>query len=385
MVEKFGDYDFGLTAEQEAHAAKLHQESIVVDMLFQGPLGYRHYTDEMVAAMQAEFEKNRNYQEVFWTEPITTIREAAAGKRPAYKQVWDESGITAANRDIRVTDIYRMTEWAALATLEFDSHDWLIKALTAGDIRRAKAEGRHAMFFNHQAMNSVNPDLRWLDVAYDFGLRVFMLTYNSMTNVGAGCTERTDAGLSTFGVKVVEHLNRLGVVVDTSHCGRQTTLDACKVSKAPVVATHATAEQVYFHARGKSDEELRAIAATGGLIGVVTVPFFLGPGREVTIEAFLDHVDYIANLVGWQHVGIGTDWPMMSSKWTLEHIMNPMAGNIGFRKEDGIDSARNLIGFDDYRDMPNITRGLVGRGYTDEQIRGILGENFLRVFEQVCG
>lgn len=385
MVEKFGDYDFGLTAEQESRATKLHQDSIVVDMLFQGPLGYRHYTEERIEATKAEFEKNKRYEEVFWTEPVDSIRLAAAGKLPEYKQVWDESGITAANRDLRVTDPLQMTKWAAMATLEFDSHDWLIKALKAQDIRRAKAEGKHAMFFNHQAMNAVNVDLNWMDVAYEFGLRVFMLTYNSMTNVGAGCTERTNAGLSTFGVQVVEHLNKLGVVVDTSHCGKQTTLDACKFSKAPVVATHATAEKVYFHARGKSDEELKAIADTGGLIGVVTVPFFLGAGNTVSIEAFLDHMEYIIDLVGWEHVGIGTDWPMMSSKWTLQNIMNPMARGIGFREEDGIDSARNLVGFDDYRDMPNITRGLVGRGYSDEQIKGVLGENFLRVFEQICG
>src|SRR5207253_1958845 len=129
--------------------------------------------------------------------------------------------------------------------------------------------------------------------------------------VGVGCTERVDAGLSNFGLQVVERCNQLGVIVDTSHCGRLTTLDACRASRTPVIANHASARAVHAHVRGKSDEELDAIAASGGLIGVVAVPFFLAGGHP-TIEAMLDHIDYIAGRVGWRHVGIGTDWPLQA-------------------------------------------------------------------------
>jgi membrane dipeptidase len=132
-----------------------------------------------------------------------------------------------------------------------------------------------------------------------------------------------------------------------------------------------------------TDEQITAIAATGGVVGVVTVPFFLGAGEDVTIERMLDHIDHIAGLVGPEHIAIGSDWPLGEPSYVVERIVS-WAHNHGFREEHNITTA-NLIGFDDYRDFPNITRGLVKRGYTDEQIKGILGENFLRVFEAVCG
>ena len=168
------------------------------------------------------------------------------------------------------------------------------------------------------------------------------------------------------------------------HCGRQTTLDACALSAAPVLATHTVANGLHRHERGKDDEEIRAIASTGGVVGVVGVPFFLAAGENVTVEAMLDHVDYIVKLVGWEHAGIGADRPEQAPKRLLYEVFELFALGIGMRTDHKITPA-NLIGLDDYRDFPNITRGLVKRGYRDEEIRGILGENFLRVFQEVCG
>jgi membrane dipeptidase len=170
-----------------------------------------------------------------------------------------------------------------------------------------------------------------------------------------------------------------------SHCGHLTTLDACRHSTKPVNANHTAAQGVYVHARGKRDEALRAIAATGGVIGVVAVPAFLTDKARPTIDDMLDHIDYIANLVGWQHVAIGTDWPLQAPEELLRSILSPDNKATGFREQDRLDVTRRLIGFDSCRDLPNITRGLVKRGYGDESIRGILGENALRVFAEVCG
>src|SRR5205823_4817703 len=115
-------------------------------------------------------------------------------------------------------------------------------------------------------------------------------------------------GLSDFGVTSVKAMNELGIMVDISHSGRQTTLDACEVSEAPIVASHTAAQGIYDHARGKSDEELRAIAETGGVVGILTLPAFLGPGPDVDINTFLDHVAYVADIAGVDHVCLGTDW-----------------------------------------------------------------------------
>jgi membrane dipeptidase len=265
-----------------------------------------------------------------------------------------------------------------------DRLPWIRRVTRAREIREAKLQGVLAVYGNCQPTYGLPRELEAIDRAYEKGLRVLMLTYNRMDYVGAGCTERVDAGLSRFGLQVVERCNRLGIIVDTSHCGPQTTLDACRFSAAPVLANHTSASAHFAHARGKSDAELEAIASTGGVVGIVAVPFFLASGTP-TIDAMLDHIDYVARRVGWRHVGIGTDWPLQSTEPLLRETVGGLLAEIGFRPEDQIDVTQTLIGFKDYRDFPNITRGLVKRGYSDEQIGGILGENFLRVFAQVCG
>ena len=215
---------------------------------------------------------------------------------------------------------------------------------------------------------------------------MLQLTYNSKSTIGSGCTEPTDEGLSSFGASVVERLNKLGVIVDTAHCGRRTTLDACERSERPVIASHTSARAVFDHDRGKSDDELRALAETGGVIGIYAVPFFISSDPKTAgVDTWLDHVDHVAELVGPQHVAIGTDWPMQLPEWALTDIFLPLSAEIGFRPEHGVDPLMTLGGFSHYLEFANLARGLVDRGYVDREIKGILGENFLRVFESVCG
>jgi len=383
-MERFGVYDFGLSAREEARAARLHAESVIVDMLFQGPCGYRSFTADMERQLEAEWEVHGNPAVAVESAKQLPVRLALRGEFPEYKECWDASGITAGERAVELGPNAIAASFG-FATEQFDRFPWLVKALRASDFRRAKATGSHAAFLNTQSMTDIARDLDILTRAHGMGLRMMQLTYNWMNFIGAGCTERTDAGISRFGTKVIERLNSLGIIVDTSHCGRQTTLDACALSTAPVLASHTAAQGVYPHDRGKSDEEIRAIAATGGIVGVVAVPFFLAAGAGVTLHAMLDHIDYLTRLVGGQHVGIGTDRPHQGPKRLRETVFLQFAYAIGMRPEHGVDPIATLIGFDDYRDFPNITRGLVSRGYSDEQIKGILGENFLRVFAQVCG
>jgi membrane dipeptidase len=264
---------------------------------------------------------------------------------------------------------------------------WMDLARTAEDFRRAKREGTCATYgFCQPSMVGLPRDLVQFDKAQALGVRSVMLTYNRQDFVGAGCTERTNAGLSHFGLEVVEKLNDLRLIVDTSHCGRQTTLDACRFSRAPVTANHTSAEAIYAHDRAKSDEEFRAVADTGGVIGVYAMPFCLAPAAsQATIDTMLDHIDHVVSVVGWQHVGIGTDWPFMLSVALAEKTIGQNVQDMGFRKEHEISTSQKLVGYEDARDFINITRGLVARGYEDREIQGILGENFLRVFEAVCG
>lgn len=380
--DTFADFDFGLGAAEEERAARLHAESIVIDVLFQGPVGYRAYTADLLDGIRAAREKDGPGAGYF-AAVSGPIREAVAGRSKEFQDTWEASGITGGNRQSGFDDEH----WAswALNQLQFDAFPWLIKATRADDFRRAKAEGKRAGYVSTQNTTGLDRKLQRLQTAHDLGMRMVGLTYNEQNAVGGGCTERTDTGVSNFGAAVIARMNELGMIVDTAHSGRQTTLDACELSEAPVVASHTSADAVVAHDRAKTDEELHAIAETGGVIGIVAVPFFLGVGEGVTIEAMLDHIDHVAQTVGWQHVAIGTDWPLQADKETLDAVLIPMTSEMGFRDEHNIQPTANLVGFDDYRDFPNITRGLVGRGYTDEQIAGILGGNYLRVFEAVCG
>jgi membrane dipeptidase len=387
-----GTFDFKLSTAQEERARKLHKESIVFDTLcqFAGGNIFDHFSkdilDEFYEKLKTEGKglSGHVFAE-YW--PFEMSKQGRSDLLPTWLH---EAGLTCGTYLIGVHDGHdplwnQFEKWSS----RYRDLPWLRYVTTAKEIRRAKKDRVIAFYAHNQPVSPPPRDLKLFDVAYQKGLRSFMLTYNRMDNIGVGCTERVDAGLSMFGVEVVEHLNDIGMLVDVSHCGYQTTMDACRISKKPVNANHTSARSVHFHPRGKSDDALRAIADTGGFIGVYTVPTFLTPHPKCTIEHVLDHIDYIAGLVGWRHVALGTDWPLTSPDKVVSSTFG-VDPQLGFRPAEenrpaDLDLMQRVDGFDDLRDMPNFTRGMVKRGYSDEQIRGILGENALRVFEEICG
>jgi len=383
-------YEFGLTAAQETRASQLHRECIVFDMLSQQAGGniFSDYPHELQKDFGARAAAAMGDKDRLWAETLYWPFEMSFQGKSDLLRVWfQQGGLTCGTfSDIRVHDGHdpAVCDWEA-RVLKYSKLSWLRLVTRAAEIRQAKRDGVIAMYANCQASIPAPRDLKAFDAAYAKGLRSFMLTYNRMDHIGVGCTERVDAGLSMFGVDVVRHCNEIGMIVDVSHCGHLTTLDACRNSRKPVTANHTSARSIYRHARGKSDEAFRAIAGTGGVIGILALPAYLTDAAVPTIEHMLDHIDYVANLVGWQHVCIGTDWPMQAPDEILLATLGVELNMLGYSAAHRIDVTQRLIGYDDCRDLPNITRGLVKRGYRDEEIRGILGENALRVFEEVCG
>ena len=376
-------YNFGLTGEQEQRAKNLHDSSIIIDLLFQGPIGTYSF-DREIETETLELAKAAEPTTVGQISHASSlIRNWYVGGKleELYKTCWYDSGLTAGNRQLDASSRESLFESALRIQKEFDQKPWLIKAFSASDIERSKQTGLKAGIISCQDTVGFGKDLSLLDIFYDFGLRMVQLTYNNHDFVGAGCMEENDAGLSSFGIKFVKRLNELGIMVDTGHCGRQTTLDACKYSAKPVVASHTGASAVYFHSRAKSDEEICAIAQTGGVIGVFAMPWFIAPDpANTTVEHFLDHIDYIVKLVGVEHVGIGTDWPMPQTKWMALAFKEFVAPTMGFAPGDG-PSIEFVQGLKDYRSMINVTRGLVARGYEDADISKVLGGNWLRVLK----
>ena len=384
MIEEL--YEFNLTEEQEKKAKELHYENIVIDMLFQGPISTysfpEGFEEETLKLAEEACPESAVERIMFTQEKIN--RWSLDGKlQQLYKDCWYDSGLTAGCREISVTDKTELYSSAINLQEEFDKKPWLMKVTHADHIKYAHENNLKAGIVTCQETDGFGKDLNLLQQMYNFGLRVVQLTYNNHNLIGAGCMEENNAGLSSFGIKFVEKLNELGIVVDVGHCGKQTTLDACKYSTTPVIASHTAAESVYFHARAKSDEELKAIAQTGGVIGIFAMPWFIAETPEdTTIEHFLNHIDYVVNLVGVDHVGIGTDWPMPQTKWMALAFKDLVAPSLGFKPGDG-PSTEFVKGLKDYRSFINITRGLMARGYKDEEIVKIIGGNWMRIFEQV--
>ena len=216
---------------------------------------------------------------------------------------------------------------------------------------------------------------------HSLGQRVSQLTYNSRNMIGNGSTERRDDGISDFGVSVVARMNKVGMAVDVSHCGDRTTLDAFEVSTSPVFITHSNCRAlVPDHPRCKTDEAIRRMAARGGVMGITGVRMFVKTSEPTTIEHMLDHYDHVRKLVGGQHLGLGSDIDLDGyddlSPEEQKSLRSNYKDSYGFR--DKID----IEGVDHPKRVFDLTEGLIRRGYSDNEIRGVLGDNFRRVLKQ---
>ena len=264
--------------------------------------------------------------------------------------------------------------------------DWLTRIDKASDFARAKAQNRVGVMLTFQdSTHFRTPD----DVETFFGLgqRISQLTYNFNNRIGSGFLEERDGGLSVFGHSIMQRMERVGMAVDVSHCGDQTTLDALAAATKPVLFTHATARAlVPGHLRCKTDEAIQKMAQTGGVMGIAMIRFMVRNSEPVTIEHVLDHVDYVAKLVGIEHVAIGSD---------LDVVGNPNAVNGGgfdprtqpnfsrYQYHEDPDGGITIRGLNHVKRVYDLTEGLIRRGYTDAQIAQILGGNAQRVLTTI--
>jgi len=273
--------------------------------------------------------------------------------------------------------------------------DVLCRAVTPDDIVAAKEEGRHCLYPIANGVPlpqdwvSVQEELRYIRVFFQLGCRMMHLTYNRRNMIGDGCAEPADAGLSDFGHAVIAEMNRVGVLVDVAHSGWRTSLEAAQVSERPMAASHSACCAVHEHHRGKPDEVIRAICDTGGYIGICCIPAFLGGGGD--IRAMLDHIDHVVQKFGAEHVTIGTDVAYTSSRAGEESAKIPRRGPTrsrwealwrpdDFGPEWRQEHQRQSMAWTNW---PLFTVGLVQRGYSDDDIRNILGGNVLRVARAV--
>lgn len=310
-------------------------------------------------------------------------------REPKYVDWYIEGGVTAATPTVSLDEPADVTldiigRWHRRVAVD----PRLILATTATDILTAKAEGRLAIVMHFQGPAAVGGALERINAFKALGVGMMQLTYNVKNRLGDGACERTDAGLSRFGLDFVRRCNEARVIVDCSHTGRQTTLDAIDASSQPVVISHANPAAVYASPRNIDDDRIKAIAATGGIIGAVGFPGFLGDDTRPTLERFIEHIDYMVETAGIDHVGLGIDYytgqhPVADTEAALKRYQWSI--DCGRWDADVYPPPPHYFpdGMETPRSLPNLTAGLLARGYTVDDTAKILGGNWLRVLRDV--
>ena len=274
-----------------------------------------------------------------------------------------------------------MTHIASYTGLVAEYPDLLMRIDSVADLDAIRENGKVGIVLgvqNSDHFRTADDVTRF----YRAGQRVSQLTYNSQNRIASGSTDRADGGISDFGATVVEAMNAVGMAVDVSHCGDRTTLDAFELSSHPVLITHSNCRAlVPGHPRCKTDEAIRAMAASGGVMGITAVRNFVRDREPTTIEHFVDHIDHVAKLVGVEHVGIGTDADLAGYDALPAAIYEQLKSGYksGYAFRDRID----IEGLDHPQKIYDLTAALVRRGYDDADIGAILGGNFRRALGDI--
>ena len=292
---------------------------------------------------------------------------------------------------IHVTIAYWENSTEALANIatwrrRFTDHaDIIMPVRDAKDILEAKAQGKLGIILGFQNCSPIDDDLAMVATLHELGVRIMQLSYNNQSLLATGCYEDRDSGITRFGREVIREMNRVGMVIDMSHSAEHSTLHAIECSERPIAITHANPSTFHPALRNKSDTVLRALAESGGMIGASLYPFHLRDGSDCTLSSFCQMLYDTTELMGIDHVGIGSDlcrnWDysvlewMRSGRWTSAPDFGE--GSVGNK-----DWPRQPDWFQDNSGFANIASGLKKVGFNDDEVAKIMGLNWLRFFQQ---
>jgi membrane dipeptidase len=309
---------------------------------------------------------------------------------PAFIEWYQQGGVTALAPTVGGTEsarttLDRLARWQRLLAERAD----LMLVRQAEHVEIAKQSRRLGIYFHLQGVDPIEDNLDLIDLYKALGVGIIQLTYNVKNRVGDGCEERTDAGLSHFGVKLVERMNKRRVIVDCSHTGLRTSMDAVQCSDGPVVLSHSNVASVHASARNVPNSLIKAIADSGGLIGIAGFPAMVAAVAKPSLDHFIAHIDAVVQSVGVDHVALGLDYyPGQAGIATDEVAMRGYNEAVA----SGLWSAaypppphHYPAGIETPRTLLSLTRALMERGYGNLDVRKILGENWLRVMRSVWG
>jgi membrane dipeptidase len=248
--------------------------------------------------------------------------------------------------------------------------DDYVLARSVNDIRQAKASNQVAIAFDLEGSEPLLGNLNLISFYYDLGVRQMLLAYNKDNRASGGCMEG-NIGLTEFGRQVITEMNRVGMMVDVSHMGYKATMETFELSTTPVIFSHSNPKGVCGHVRNITDEQIKACAKTGGVVGINGIGDFLGDTKSETV---IDHLEYVIDLAGPKHVGLGLDY-VVDKQELLEYFKNHPDKFPASRTQD-------YLAFVEPEQFPELTELLLKRGHSEDVVRDILGGNFLRVAEQ---
>lgn len=266
--------------------------------------------------------------------------------------------------------------------------DLIMKGLWAKDIDQARATGRTAVFFGFQNPSPMEDDIGLIEILHTLGARFMQLTYNNQSLLATGCYEAEDRGLTRMGKEVIREMNRVGLVVDMSHSGDRSTIEAAEHSERPIAITHANPHAWQPALRNKRHEVIKAVVDKGGMLGFSLYPHHLKDKSACTLQSFCEMIARAAETYGAEHLGIGSDlcqdqpdsvveW-MRVGRWTKQiDYGEGSAAAPGFPPMPGW--------FQDNRDFGTIEQGLRATGLSDEEVGGIMGKNWYRFFANNFG
>ncbi|MFB6300386.1 MAG: dipeptidase [Halobacteriales archaeon] len=326
-------------------------------------------------------------------DPYTTLELM---KDEQVRQLRDDPDYRAEFRDVYrqaevnvfspTVDARSLPRWQARESIL----EWLHTVTTPAEVQSVIDDGDVAMVLNTQNLGAlIDDEIDAIERLYNQGVRIGQLTYNTQNLLGAGCTERGDGGLTKLGVEAVERMNELGFVVDLSHCGERTTLDAIEVSQRPVAISHSGCDAVAPHARVKSDAVLEALAANDGYLGLVMIASFVASGRESeVVDVFFEQLEHARSIVELDRIGLASDWVTMAPTTVPERLQERLqSAYLDGRDWDPEHNPKVAQGFgpiNRYTDLWKLREEFERRGYSEAEIKRVFGRNFIEFWDRAA-
>lgn len=375
------------SAEVSEQVRQLHQSTAVVDTLAGGPGVFTAAMTDRLTHMDETISRPE-----FFRELQRMITSAFLGSEfGPYWQAIKESMVDVLSISVGAWGdkpfsfrgaVYDLGEWHR----RFAAVPQFTPITGTAEVREAKRSGTTGILLGFQNSTQLERDVRNAETFHGLGIRMIQLTYNKRSDAGDGCMQGTDEGLTAFGRELIHCMNDLGLIVDLSHCGPRTTMEAIKWSRAPVAVSHAACAALRPHPRNKTDEVLRALASTGGYFGVCAVPAFLADKRKgrPSVAVMTEHILHAVEVCGHEQVGIGSDWGVAHAPEPILARLRSEARSRGFREEHQFDFLHTTDGFERWSSgFPRVTQAMIDASLPAVIIKGVLGDNFCRFYERV--